>query len=154
MKIVRGKRIGARGRIALCTTAVVFDEGRGRILLTRRADNGRWCLPGGHVDPGETVAESCAREVLEETGLKVRPTRLIGVYGDPDWVVDYGDGKHHQIVALCLEAEREGGEPGPSGETLASGFFSIGEIAGMDVMEHHRERIADALAGAPGAFIR
>ncbi len=36
--------------------------------LTRRADNGQWCLPGGHVDPGETVAESCRREVEEETG--------------------------------------------------------------------------------------
>lgn len=154
MRIVRGKRIGARGRIALCTTAVVFDGGRGRILLTRRADNGRWCLPGGHVDPGETVAESCAREVLEETGLKVRVGRLIGVYSDPDWVVDYGDGTYHQIVALCFEAELEGGEPGASSETLASGFFPIGEIVGMDLMEHHRERIADALAAAASAFIR
>ena len=133
--------------------AVIFDDA-GRVLLCHRRDIDMWNLPGGGMESGELPTEAVIREVTEETGLDVIVGRLIGVYGDPDWVVDYGDGKHHQIVALCLEAEREGGEPGPSGETLASGFFSIGEIAGMDVMEHHRERIADALAGAPGAFIR
>lgn len=148
MKIVHGPRIGAGGRIALCTNAVVFDAGRRRVLLARRADNGQWCLPGGHVDPGETVAESCAREVLEETGLRVRVGRLIGVYSSPDRVVDYGDGKHHQIVALCFEAEAVGGALATSSETTASGYFALGDIAGMDLMEHHRERIVDALAAA------
>lgn len=154
MKIVRGERIGARGRISLCTNAVVFDAGRHKVLLTRRADNGRWCLPGGHVDPGETVAESCAREVREETGLRVRVKRLVGVYSSPDRAVDYGDGKLIQIVALSFEAEVEGGALATSHETTACGFYPLEEVGRMDLMEHHGERITDALAAAPSAFIR
>lgn len=154
MKIIHGSRIGAGGRIALCANAVVFDPEREKLLLTRRSDNGQWCLPGGHVDPGETVSESCVREVLEETGLRVKVKRLIGVYSSPDRVVDYGDGTRHQIVSLSFEAEAEGGTLSTSSETTASGFYTPGEIAGMDLMEHHRERIADALAATPAAFIR
>ncbi|MEI6634863.1 MAG: NUDIX domain-containing protein [Chlamydiota bacterium] len=154
MKIIHGSRIGAGSRIALCTNAVVFDAERRRVLLTRRSDNGRWCLPGGHVDPGETVAESCIREILEETGLRVRMKRLIGVYSSPDRVVEYADGNRYQIVALCFEAEVEDGTLSTSSETTASGFFAPGEIEGMDLMEHHRERIADALAANPVAFTR
>lgn len=154
MKIVHGPRVGAGGRIALCTNAVVFDQKRRKVLLTRRADNGQWCLPGGHVDPGETVAESCAREVLEETGLRVRVGRIIGVYSSPDRVVDYGDGNRYQIVSLSFEAEVKSGTLATSPETTASGFYPLEEIEGMDLMEHHRERIADALAATPPAFIR
>jgi 8-oxo-dGTP pyrophosphatase MutT (NUDIX family) len=42
-----------------------------RLLLTKRSDNGQWCLPGGGIDPGERPAEAAEREVLEETGLTV-----------------------------------------------------------------------------------
>jgi len=154
MRVVSGPRIGARGRIALCVNAVVFDAERHKVLLTRRADNGQWCLPGGHVDPGETVAESCRREVEEETGLRVRVGRLIGVYSSPDRAVDYGDGKLLQIVALSFEAAVEGGKLAASSETTASGFFARDEIERMDLMAHHRERIADALAGLPAACVR
>jgi 8-oxo-dGTP pyrophosphatase MutT (NUDIX family) len=50
---------------------MVFDEERTKVLLTRRTDNGRWCLPGGGIDSGESAAEACEREALEETGLVV-----------------------------------------------------------------------------------
>ena len=63
--------------------AAVFDPTGERILLVRRADSGRWCVPGGYMDAGEGVVEGCVREVWEETGLTVRVTRLIGVYTNP-----------------------------------------------------------------------
>ena len=53
----------------------------GRILLVRRANEpgrGRWSLPGGRVEPGETDAEALVREMHEETGLRVEPGRLVG----------------------------------------------------------------------------
>ena len=153
MRVVSGPRIGARGRIALCVNAVVFDAERHKVLLTRRADNGQWCLPGGHVDPGETVAESCRREVEEETGLRVR-VGCSSAYSSPSRAVDYGDGKLLQIVALSFEAAVEGGKLAASSETTASGFFARDGIARMDLMAHHRERIADALAGLPAACVR
>jgi ADP-ribose pyrophosphatase YjhB (NUDIX family) len=60
------------------TTAVVPD-GEGRILLQRREDDGRWGLPGGWLDPGETPEQGIVREVLEETGIVVEVERLVVV---------------------------------------------------------------------------
>jgi len=70
---------------ALTTDCVVFDNRR-RVLLVRRGHppfKGQYALPGGFVDVGETVEEACRRELLEETGLKVKRVELIGVYSDP-----------------------------------------------------------------------
>ena len=71
----------------------------------QRSDNGCWGLPGGYVEPGETVVEATAREVMEETGYRVEVGRLIGVYSDPArQVVEYPDGHRVQAVNLCFEA--------------------------------------------------
>ena len=55
-----------------------------QILLTKRNDFDVWCLPGGAVEAGETVAEAARRETLEETGLAVKLTGLVGVYSIPE----------------------------------------------------------------------
>jgi 8-oxo-dGTP diphosphatase len=70
---------------ALTTDCVVFDKS-GRVLLIRRKNppfKGRYALPGGFVDVGETVEDACRRELREETHLKVRKLVLIGVYSKP-----------------------------------------------------------------------
>src|SRR5262249_17131315 len=60
------------------TCAAVFNE-RGEILLQKRADNGFWSMPGGAVDPGESVEQGALREVWEEKRLQERMVRLGGV---------------------------------------------------------------------------
>ncbi len=63
-----------------CVGAVVHDAS-GRLLLVRRRNEpgrGRWSLPGGRVEPGETDEAALAREVGEETGLTVRAKALVG----------------------------------------------------------------------------
>jgi len=63
-----------------CVGAVIHDR-RGRLLLIQRGQEpgrGLWSLPGGRVEPGETDHEAVVREVAEETGLRVRPGRLVG----------------------------------------------------------------------------
>ena len=116
-KVLHGKRIGKKGRIRLGCSAVIFDEKREKVFLTKRADNGLWCLPSGGMEPGESVEETIIREVWEETGLTVHVLRLVGVYSDPDALVVYSDDTAVQIVALNFEAEIMGGEPGLSDET-------------------------------------
>lgn len=154
VKIVYGDRIGKLGKITLGCSAVIFDTTRQKILLTRRTDNGRWCLPGGRVDPGESVTEACIREALEETGLEVRIDRLIGVYSTPDLILEYADGERCQIVALHFETSVIGGSLTLSNETTEYGYFSLEEIAAMDVMEHQMERIHDAFANMPMSVVK
>ncbi|MGH3887230.1 MAG: NUDIX hydrolase [Pseudonocardiaceae bacterium] len=63
-----------------CVGAVVFD-GAGRVLLVRRTNEpgrGRWSVPGGRVEAGETDHHAVIREVAEETGLEVEITRRVG----------------------------------------------------------------------------
>ena len=124
------------------------------VLLTRRTDNGQWCLPGGMIDPGESVVEGCEREVFEETGLRVRVTRLTGVYSNPNRLTIYPDGNKACVIVLCFEVEGTGGELGLSNETTAAQFFPTTEAIGMDLFHGHAEQIRDALVGKDAAFIR
>ena len=60
-RVVFGERIAKDGELRLGCSAVVFDTTREKILLTQRTDNGQWCLPGGRIEAGESVAEACVR---------------------------------------------------------------------------------------------
>src|SRR5437868_4217600 len=64
----------------------------GRVLIQRRADSGVWELPGGAIDPGEAPAQALVREIFEETGLVVRPRRLLGVLGGEALRLRYPNG--------------------------------------------------------------
>ncbi len=152
--IRRGERIGKEGALRVGASALIFDEARDRILMTQRSDNSRWCLPGGGMDPGESASETCIREVMEETGLQVQVTRLIGVYTTPDMLIEYLDGNKVQPVSFSFEAEIAGGELGLSDETIDFGWYTVAEIGTMDTLEHHLTRIYDAVANLTAAFFR
>jgi len=126
------------------------------ILLMRRSDNGYWGLPGGYVEPGESVSDAVAREVFEETGVRIRPGRLVGVYSEPArQVIEYPDGRRVQAVNLCFEARPvgEAGEPTTPHETLATGYFGHDALP-EPFVPIHAVRVADAVAGHEGARVR
>ncbi len=83
----------------LAADCVVFDE-RGRLLLIKRGREpfkGRYALPGGFVEIGETVEAAALRELKEETGIEGRIMRLIGLYSDPG-----RDPVRHTVAAAYL----------------------------------------------------
>jgi 8-oxo-dGTP pyrophosphatase MutT (NUDIX family) len=152
--IIQGERVGRGAQLGTGSSAMLLDPTGTKVLLTRRTDNGRWCLPGGRMDPGESLAESCVREMREETGLEVEVVRLIGIYSSPHSIIEYADGNRRQIVAAHFLVRQVGGRLGLSDETTDYGFFSRAEIATLDVMEHHRARIDDGFAEQEAAFVR
>lgn len=86
----------ARQRRIPCVGAIIKDSG-GRLLLIKRGhppQAGRWSLPGGRVEPGESDQQAVIREIREETGLDIRCDRLVGSVqrlGGPDAVLDIRD---------------------------------------------------------------
>jgi 8-oxo-dGTP diphosphatase len=68
-----------------CVGAIVRDDA-GRLLLIQRGHDpeaGRWSLPGGRIEPGESDTRALVREMLEETGLTVEPGPLVGAVERP-----------------------------------------------------------------------
>ena len=110
-----------------------------KILLTKREDFEIWCLPGGHVDPGETVTEAAVREVIEETGLEVQLTRLVGIYSMPEataWV----------NLMIVFAAEVVGGSlQKQNDEVLEIDYFAEDNIP-HNLLLGHQQRIKDAFA--------
>ncbi len=153
-QIIYGERISKQAKLRLGCSAVLFDEKHTKVLLTRRADNGMWCLPGRMINAGESLTEGCEREVWEETGLCVRVIRLTGVYSDPNHVVVYPDGNQAYVVVLNLEVELLSGEPGLSNETTGVNWFPVSEAMKLVLFHDHSQLIRDAVAGQAAAFIR
>jgi ADP-ribose pyrophosphatase YjhB (NUDIX family) len=120
--------------------AILRDD---EILLTERSDFEVWCLPGGEVDPGESLAQAAVREAREETGLEVELTRLVGVYSRPLWL---NGGMH---VVLFTARITGGTLKVQESEVLRAGFFKRGEIP-QALAFGHRQRILDALNGLGG----
>lgn len=108
--------------------AAVFDDD-GRILLIRRADDGTWGLPAGFSDPGETPAETAARETEEETGLAVEPLDLVGVYAR-----EAGEHHPHGFVSLVYRCAVVGGRRQPSHEAEAIRYWRVEAVP-----EWHRD---------------
>jgi ADP-ribose pyrophosphatase YjhB (NUDIX family) len=90
-------------------------------------------MPGGALDEGETVEEAVAREVLEETGLRVVGLELFGVFSDPSRIVAYPDGNVHRLLSLAFRAEVADGVPRVSEESLELRFVPHEAIRGLDL---------------------
>lgn len=138
-------------RLVPAASAVVADD-NGRILLARRRDNDLWTIPGGAMDPGESIADTAVREVKEETGLDAEVVSLVGIYSNPRHVVRYADGEVRQQFSVCFACQVVGGEVAPGDESLQAGFFLPDEISSLDVTSSILLRIRDYLAGNSAVF--
>ena len=123
--------------------AIIFDEA-GKVLVSRRVDSGWFNLPGGGVEPDESVPEGLIREVREETGLEVEIGRLIGVYSKPQ----------KQELVLTFRARATGGSLAPSDEADYHTWVAPAELDGVKLLPKHRERIDDALRDEPIAVVK
>jgi 8-oxo-dGTP pyrophosphatase MutT (NUDIX family) len=128
-------------RHSVSVAGVVTDE-RGRVLLVQRADNDEWEPPGGIVERDEDLLSALAREVHEESGYRIHPGRLTGVYKN----MALG------IVALVFRCTTAEGSPHASSETTAVRWVEPDELPHL-VGERLRVRIEDALADRPDVVV-
>ena len=113
----------------------------GKILLTRREDFHAWCLPGGLVEEGESLAQTALREAKEETGLEVCIERLVGIYSSPER-------SQHEII---FAGHPVGGEVNPDPHEVAgAGWFGLDDLPDP-IVPWQRQQILDALAGIGGS---
>ena len=121
------------------------------VLLVKRArppSQGVFAFPGGKVEPGETLAEAAARELLEETGLRARDYRPLR-----DIHID-GSGENHPVDYLLtvFGAVYAGGEATASDDAETAAFYTLNEMTDMplagDVFE-----VAEELLGSNGPGI-
>ena len=124
-------------------TIDAFAMKNGKVLLGKRKSGtfaNHWELPGGFVERGETLRKAVAREALEETGLKVIPQKIVGIYDDPK-----RDPRGH-VVTVTYLCKITGGRIKPQeNEVKEVRFFSIPEIRKLKLAFDHRKIINDAL---------
>lgn len=101
----------------LTVDAIVEGPDGSVLLVERRNPPHGWALPGGFVDYGESVEAAVAREVAEETGVRLRDARQFGVYSDPA-----RDPRGHTVTVVFVahgEGEPQGGDDAASARYFA-----------------------------------
>jgi 8-oxo-dGTP diphosphatase len=112
----------------------VLASERGRLLLVRRKyppHQGLWSMPAGFMEYGESPQECAVREVLEETGLRVRLGSLVGVYSGCD------DPRTHAIL-IVYRAAGFAGKPVAGDDASEIGWFSMKQLPELAFQAHHQ----------------
>lgn len=129
-------------RHSVSVAGVVVDD-RGRALILRRRDNSHWEPPGGVLEHGETIEDGLRREVFEETGLKIEPGPLTGVYQN----------MVRKIVALVFRCRAIDGQLTENAEASAFRWATPGEVRTL-MAEAYAVRVLDALGAQDAPVIR
>ncbi len=98
---------GTRPLILAGAAILIVDDDR--LLLVHRADNDSWTIPGGYLEPEESLEDCARRETHEETGLSVGQIGLFGVFSGPELFYQYPHGDQvHNVTAVYLTREFHG----------------------------------------------
>ncbi|MFB4272105.1 NUDIX hydrolase [Nonomuraea sp. GTA35] len=135
----------ANSLVPACGTVTVDDAGR--ILMQLRRDTGQWALPMGKMEIGETPSQCAVRETEEETGIRVEPVGILGIYSDPGHIVAYTDGEIRQEYEVMLIARPVGGRPEANDEASDVRWVEPGELHSLDIHPTQWRQLNDYLEG-------
>jgi 8-oxo-dGTP pyrophosphatase MutT (NUDIX family) len=106
---------------------IALQRDDGHVLLTKRTDDGTWCLPGGGAEPGGSFARTAVDELAEEVGIRVDEPDLIpfGCLSEAEvHTIRYANGDVTHCFALCFLARAWQGEPRPDQEEATEARFA------------------------------
>jgi ADP-ribose pyrophosphatase YjhB (NUDIX family) len=133
-RMSRGMTLGVRGLVL---------DGQGRVFLVKHTYIGGWHLPGGGVEPGETVLDALARELKEEGNIELAdPPMQFGIYFQP------AVAQRDHVVLFVVKHFHQPAPPVADHEIMAHGFFARDTLP-PDTTRATRARIAEVMAGAP-----
>lgn len=121
---------------------VVLDKG-GRILLVKRRyppGAGKWSIPGGHLELGESLYEAAIRELYEESGISGDPIGIVNI----DELVVYGDGKvkyHYVLIDVLVEPKVPLENAKASSDALEVAIVPLNEATNLDLTRTSRSLI-------------
>ncbi len=141
MDYVKGLRelVGNEPLILVGAIVIVLNE-KGEVLLQQRTEPfGKWGLPGGLMELGESPEETAEREVFEETGLRVKNLRLINVFSGKDYFTKLANGDIFQSVTVAYYThDYDGSVTNNQEEGLDLQFFAIDYLPEYMVGSHRR----------------
>lgn len=120
--------------IMVPSVAAVISDADGRLLLQQKGRGEGWSLPAEAVEPGETPHQAIGREVLEETGLTVTGSELLGVFGGKEFRYEYPNGDRVEYLVVLFRCVTTG-DPGSGADTETVGLDQARDAFG----EIHRE---------------
>jgi ADP-ribose pyrophosphatase YjhB (NUDIX family) len=131
--------------IVIAVSAFTLDDA-GRLLMIRRTDNNLHALPGGKHELGETMSGTVRRETLEETGIEVEPTGVLGIYSNPNHVMAYDNGEVRQEFSICFRTRPTGGSPRTSHESSEVRWVERDQLDELNIHPSIRLRIDHGFA--------
>ncbi len=121
---------------------MVGRDAAGAILLQRRTDDGRWGIPGGALELGETLEDAARRELREETGLTAGQLDLLDVYSGPEFFLRYANGDEAYVVGATFAARRVRGEARADGDEGSElGYFAPSDFP--SALNDYNRRLLD-----------
>ena len=111
------------------SVAAIIRNKDGQILFVKGENSDIWGLPAGAIDPGETPAEAVIREVFEETGLKISPIKIIGIFGGREFRYEYPNGDQVEYLTVVFDCQIGGGKlHNQDGEIAEFKHFAVEEM--------------------------
>lgn len=137
-RFARGLTVGVRGLVR---------DAQGRVFLVKHSYVSGWHLPGGGVEPGETLGAALTRELREEGNIElIDPPTLHAIY------FNRRTSRRDHVALFVVGAFRQSAPPRPNREIVAHGFFAPDALP-TDTARATRERIAEVLAGRAAAAV-